>query len=273
MHQCGRRAARRPVIGEAQLDRPEPATDVGVHLVAVPEVIDEAGRERIGRAHRSPFGQLPDHRFVELSAGRDRRDADVPCRLDYAVDGFAVLGCELRAHHPVGCALVLVPLVQLGLDPELVEGAAQERRLRRHTHQAQLTRRLQPDLGGPAREHVVGGAVAALAEGLGPRHDRLAALGECAEAIAQLLHRRPRQCCATDLHDDSAHGGVVARFVQGPQDCAQAGPVPTAQATEQVVGFDLDRGGGEIDLQEQGRTAQRNHPATVARAGDTLAGS
>jgi hypothetical protein len=178
-----------------------------------------------------------------------------------------VLRRELGAHDAVGGALVLVPLVQLRLDAELVEGAAEERRLGRHPHQRELARRLQPELGAPGREHVIGRTVAALAERLGPGHHRLAGEREGPQAGPQLLHGRPRQRRAADLDDDAAHRTVVARFVQGPQHRAQPRPVPAAQLADQVVGLGLDRHRGEVELEQQGGTAQRDHSLTVVRTG------
>ena len=165
---AGRAAPWRPLVGEQQIDVAQTLAQVGVHLVAIAGAVDQAGLTGRRRGQRRRIGEFAD---PLLRRGRGRRRRRRPRRpTSTRRAGRAPRGArgELGAHDPVGGALVLVPLVQLRFDAELVERAAQERRLGRDAEQPDLAGGLQPDLAAAGGQHVVDSAVA-LAEGSRPR--------------------------------------------------------------------------------------------------------
>ena len=167
---------------------------------------------------------------------------------------------ELASHHPVGGVLVLVPLLQLWLDAELVERAAEERRLHAHAEHAETTARLQPDLIERGRQHVTGQSAGLLAERLGPGDGGLATLGEGPDADPQLLHDRPGQRSA-DLDEQPDDTPIPARLVQRPQRRAEQPASSRPQPGQRVMGVRVGGRFGQIEFEQDGWavSGQRGH--------------
>ena len=152
-------AARVPSIGEQQLGAVTGALACrGVDLVAIAELVDEARLARLDRGARAGVDQFANTRGVDAASAGDGVDRVVEDRLRDAICGLMVRVGELGAHDPVRSVLVLVTLLELGLDAELVEDAAQECRFGRDAEQSQPAAGLQPDLverrGEDVRGHV-----------------------------------------------------------------------------------------------------------------------
>ena len=213
-------------------------------------------RRRLGRRPRAGVDELPHRVGVSSRACGDRRRR-ASSKTDSAscVQRLAVRRGELGAHDPVGGVLVLVALLELRLDAELVERAAQERRLdarrracrARRRAAARSRRRRWPGRRRRCRR--------AVAEALGPGDGRLAARRERPHAAPQLLHRRPGQGTA-DLGDQPDDARVVRR----PR-AARAAVGRSWRATRRAAGPSgssvpvVDRDIGQVELEQQGRSA------------------
>ena len=158
---------------------------------------------------------------------------------------------ELAPHHPVGGVLVLMPLLQLGLDAELVERAAEERRLHAHTEHPETAARLQPDLVERGRQHVTAQPAGILTERLGPGDGGLAIGGKRLDADPQLLHDRPGQRPA-DLDEQPDDPRILARLVQRSQCRAEQPASAGPQPGQRILGVGVGGRFGQIELEQNG---------------------
>ena len=157
-------------------------------------------------------------------------------------------------------------MLELRLDAQMVERAADEGRLHADAEQAEAPAGLQPDLVEPCGQHVRSHVAGALAEALRPGERRLATCGERAHTQAQLLHGRPRQRSA-DLGDQPDDVTVSGGVVQGTQDGTELMAATGAQPGKRVVRVHYGGKLGEVHLQQQGRSVARQsrHALTLGR--------
>jgi len=246
-----------PPIGEQELSvGANPRAHRGVHLVAISKRVNQTGLERLGGSPRPGVGELAHAHGLDRSTSGDRGDGFGEDGLGEAVERDAVGLGVLGAHVAVGGVLELVALLELRLDAQAVERAADERRLHPDAEQAESPAGLQPDCVEAGRQHIRGHVAGALAEALRPRERRFATRGEGAHTKAQLLHRRPRQR-SSDLGDQPDDVTVGCGLVQRTQDGTELGAAAGAQPGQRVVRVHFGGKLGEVHLEQQERSVTR----------------
>jgi hypothetical protein len=185
-----------------------------------------------------PVSELVHHAFLLGGGGTPRRVVDPAAHhagVLLAVGGDAVhhlrqpgIGqllqvlAQRRRHRgfgeQVGRAFELLALADLWLDAEPVERGAQERLLNHEAHGRDFARRLQEDAVRAGGDIVVQGAVAGLAEGLGEGVDRLGAVLEAGDRVADLLRLGDVERPASDLQHHALHATVIGRSLEAQDD-------------------------------------------------------
>jgi hypothetical protein len=233
--------------------RAGPGPDRGVDVVAVAEAVDQTRLEGLAGEQRRPVDQALDDARVEAAVGGDRGHELLHDRLHDPLGRLAVSGREPSLGEDVPGVLVLVALGDLGGDPGLVEHAPEERHLGGDAREAQITRRLQPDLLEARRQEVRDAAVAELPEGLGPGDRELAVVADIAHRILQLLglcqaQGRPRPA---QLDHQGPDPGVPRRPAQSPEDGPQRRAAPGEERPHRILRRLFQQGLGEVELQHE----------------------
>ena len=190
----------RPAVAAEVLQdhvRAGPGPDRGVDLVAVAEAVDETRLEGLAGEQRRPVDQA--------LAPRPGRGSGLAAM---AATSCSITDCTTRsvasrwaAVNPRSVKTLPAFLYSwrwaIWGDPGLVEHAPQERHLGGDAGEAQITRRLEPDLLEARRQEVRDAAVAELPEGLAQATVSLPWVAEVADRVLQLLglcqaQRRPR---------------------------------------------------------------------------------
>ncbi len=128
--------------------------DPRVRLVTESDAVDQAPRDGVVAKQWGAVGQGVEFGGVEMSRLRDRREHLRVQALDQPAVGFPVrLGVSTLGEH-VGRRLVLTLRDELGLDAELVERIAKERRIGGEPDESNGARRLHPHLAERRRQVV-----------------------------------------------------------------------------------------------------------------------
>ncbi len=183
-----------------------------------------------------------------------------PCRRDVAHD-LAEPGVQQllqvfplgRRQLPVGegvhRALVFLALVEPRHDAELVQRLAQERRLQGQAGHVEAAGGLQPDLAEGARQVIVQGAVAALAEALREGDRELAALAKLHDRLTQLLHLGDAQFPKTQTRDQTLDPRVLARSLERLHRLPQGKRFDERKLGEGIVRARLDEARRNVERQ------------------------
>ena len=228
---------------------------MGVDLVAVADVVDQARCERLGRGERCPRHGGPHVVAAEGAAGGDARDGVVDDRVGHPLHHLAVGGAHLGGRELVGGRLVLVALAELRVDAQLLQATAQQRDAQVHAGQAERTRRLDPHLAGVDGEPVAGQAAGELAERRRPR-DRRLVLREVGDHGAHLVGDAQRERARTDVDEQPEHVVVGGREAKPVADRAQRGRVARAQRLERVAWRSGLQSVAEVELEHGARPAR-----------------
>ena len=218
-HGAPQRGATPPVasipVDVAQAHRSQPGAQACVDLVAIPQAVDQSGLARFVRGERRAPDDLLDRRRFEAPGGGhvggDRlggRFRESPRHLPAGVGHAA-------AQEGVRRGLVLVALPELRLHAEAVEGIADEERARDDSGQAEVARRLEPDLRERGRQVIADVRCVQLAEGLGPGHRELPGRAKPQHGVAQLARVGEAERALSDVGDEADDLLVTRRAGQG----------------------------------------------------------
>ena len=106
-------------------------------------------------------------------------------------------------------------LPELRLHAEALEGIADEERARDDSGQAEVARRLEPDLRERGRQVIADVRCVQLAEGLGPGHRELPGRAKPQHGVAQLARVGEAERALSDVGDEADDLLVTRRAGQG----------------------------------------------------------
>jgi len=172
---------------------------------------------------------------------------------------------ELASQEGVRSVLVLVALSEQRLDTCLIEGAAHEGAGGRCAHEADASRRLQPQLTEPRGNDIGGRRTPELAEGLGPRDGFLAPRAEAPYRVRQFLGLRERYRGGPELgqqsHDVRVFSAEASRLIRVRSASRRTVHHPFDGMRADV----LDDCSGEVQL-EQDRTCLGPYPSRTGES-------
>ena len=156
-----------------------------------------------------------------------------------------------RREVPLGVqeagGLVVAAAGKLGLDAELVQGPAQERRPRGEPDQVDVAGRVQGDLVAGRREVVGRVARRELARGVEVRGGPLAGGADLRDERADLLRGREPALVGVDVHPQPDHPLVMRGLAERGVKLAQADRSAAAEAGEGVLRRQLGERPGQVD--------------------------
>jgi hypothetical protein len=261
-HRAPERGAARLVaavsVDVTQLHRPEAPAQARVDLVAVAEPVDQSRCDGLLRRQRRALDDLPDLRRLEAPGGGHVRDDRLRGRLSKPTRHLATGVGHAGAEEGVRCGLVLVALGELRLDAEAVERPADEERVCDDPGEAEVARRLEPDLLERRGEVVADVRRAHLAEALGPGDGRFPGRAEPPDGVAQLARMGEADRALSDMGDESDDMRVARRAREPVDQPADDRDLPPTHA-QRRGGRRLENATREIELEEQGVGATAGH--------------
>ena len=189
------------------------AFDLGHHLVAVAELVDQLRRQRLRRRQRRAVDQAAQLGRLQTAAARDVVDHLCEQPVDQRLQILAMRPGEARFEEGVGRRLELHPAAALETHAQLVEPVLEEGHLGGDADDAEIAGWLQPDLV-EGRGEVPAAQAAGVSFGVDDRE--LARGAEEGDGLAQLLHRSDAGLAAADdgdQADDALVGGGTAQRV------------------------------------------------------------
>ena len=220
-------------------------------LVAVGEAVDEPRLERLGAEEGAAVDEGADLGLRHLPPLGDPLHHLPVDRLDQRLRRLPVGVGELRLGVLVHRVLELVPLAELGLDAELVEGAAEEGALGDEAVQAEVAGGLEPDLVEGGREVVGAVARAELAERLRVGDRELLLRPERLDGVADLLDLGDADRRGAEARDEADDVRVVSGLLERVDDVAKRERPLASEGGEGVVGRRLGNPSLEVDLEDR----------------------
>ena len=237
--------ARRPHVaagGDALLGL-QPALE----LVLVDELVHEPRVERARGDVGPAVEQLAHAGGRLLAAFRDGLHVLTVEAVDERGRLLAVRSGEAFLRELVGGVLVLAHSLELGLDPQLVQGPAKERDLGAEPVHEHERLRHRVDLAARGGEVVL-----RVAGGLQVRVRGLARLAEAGDRVPQLLHLPPAAREPAHPDDDSLDLGIDRRPLQALDDSAERGRARLEERVQLRIGLL-----GELAVEGDGEVARR----------------
>ncbi len=196
--------------------------EVRLELVGEGNLVDQPGGQRLVGTERCAVDQRPHRARLELAVSGYGAD---DLLVEVVEDRLELLARRRRvavAGEGFAGVLVLAGGGELGLDPQLVQGAAQEDAVGVEAQQVDVAGRRQRDAVA-GRDQVVGQrAVAALAGGLEIALDELAGRGRPGQQAPQLLRLAEPEAGALDVERHAGGRAVVARPLEGAEERSEA---------------------------------------------------
>jgi hypothetical protein len=233
-HQLGARAG----LGEQRLLR----------LLHLADLVDQAQPLRLLGEVGPGLQRLLQGGGIGLAVGRRADDGAPVDRAHPRQLRFAVLGRVVTVEVRVDRVLVFLALLEVDLDPVLVEGALEEDVFGGQAGHLQRGGRLHPQLVGGSAQHVGRGHDAGRIDALAVGEHRLAGGAEPLERLPQLVGRRRGHAGFRQPNQHALHPPVALRALQALDD-AHHRHRPAADGYQRVLRVLVGQPVAKVELQ------------------------